>query len=153
MKCSVVSVLTITIYEGLVCLRETGATPTDLSFEILKWQCVNSALLDNKLHCLEVMGRIPVLCSLCSTRSKTRQINRYSRARISDGHRLGVCYPCCVCALSDTRLFLTGAQDCSIAQGSNGRSREQAELLVAILSHIKATQGSFAAERLLSTRE
>ena len=124
----------------------------DLSLEILKWHCVNSPLLGDKLHCLEVMGRMPVRCSLCSKRSRTRQIYRYSRARMSDGHRLGACYLCCVCVLSEIRLFLTGVQDCSIAQASNGRSREQAELFVAILSRVRVPRGGFAAQCLASMR-
>ena len=124
----------------------------DLSLEILKWHRVNSPLLGDKLHCLEVMGRIPVRCSVCSTRSRTRQIYRYSRARMSDGHRLGACYLCCVCVLSEIRLFLTGVQDCSIAQGTSGRSREQAELFVAILSRVRVPSGGFAAQCLASMR-
>ena len=123
----------------------------DLSLEILKWHCVDSPLLGDKLHCLEVMGRMPVRCSLCSKRSKTRQMYRYSRAWMSDGHRQGVKYICCVCVLSETRLFLCG-QDCSIAQASNGRSREQAELFVAILSRVRVPSGGFAAKCLASMR-
>ena len=137
---------------GACLLARDRCSSADLPLEILKWHCVNSALLGNKLHCLEVMGRIPVRCSLCSTRSKTRQIYRYSRARMSDGHRLGACYLCCVCVLSEIRLFLTGVQDCSIAQASNGRSREQAELFVAIMSRVRVPSGGFAAQCLASMR-
>ena len=71
---------------------------------------------------------------------------------MSDGHRQGVLYLCCVCVLSETRLFLTGVQDCSIAQGSNGRSREQAELFVAIMSRVRVPSGGFAAQCLASMR-
>ena len=139
-------------FRGTCVFVRDRCNSNDLSLEILKWHCVNSPLLGDKLHCLEVMGRIPVRCSLCSKRSKTRQIYRYSRARMSDGHRLGACYLCCVCVLSEIRLFLTGVQDCSIAQASNGRSREQAELFVAILSRMHAPRGGFAAQCLASMR-
>ena len=71
---------------------------------------------------------------------------------MSDGRRQGVLYLCCVCVLSETRLFLTGVQDCSIAQASNGKSREQAELFVAILSRMHAPRGGFAAQCLASMR-
>ena len=139
-------------FRGTCVFARDRCNSNDLSLEILKWHCVNSPLLGDKLHCLEVMGRMPVRCSLCSKRSRTRQIYRYSRARMSDGHRQGVLYLCCVCVLSETRLFLTGVQDCSIAQGSNGRSREQAELFVAILSRVRVPSGGFAAQCLASMR-
>ena len=136
---------------GVCVFARDRCNSNDLSLEILKWHCVNSPLLGDKLHCLEVMGRMPVRCSLCSKRSRTRQIYRYSRARMSDGHRQGVLYLCCVCVLLETRLFLTGV-DCSIAQGSSGRSREEAELFVAILSRMHAPLGGFAAQCLASMR-
>ena len=128
----------------------------DLFLEILKWHCVNSSLLGDKLHCLEVMGRMPVRCSLCSKRSKTRQIYRYSRNGMSDGHRQGVLYLCCVCVFLETRLFLCG-QDCSIAHcsiahWSNRRSRQQVDLFVAILSRMRVPSGGFAAQCLASMR-
>ena len=81
----------------------------DLPFEIFKWHCVNSALLDEKLRCLETLGRVPLRCSICDVRKKTRQMFRYNRV-IVDGHREGVLYMCCLCAFDEARRFLKGRQ-------------------------------------------
>ena len=54
----------------------------DLPFEILKWHCVNSALLDEKLRCLEALGRVPLRCSICDVRKKMRQMFRTGYAKV-----------------------------------------------------------------------
>ena len=122
----------------------------DLPFEILKWHCVNSALLDEKLRCLESLGRIPLRCSVCDARAKTRQMFRYNRV-IVDGHREGVLYMCCLCAFDEARRFLKGAPNCLISQGG-ADCRDQATLLVAILSRMRRPRGGFASECLASMR-
>ena len=92
----------------------------DLSLEILKWHCVNSPLLGDKLHCLEVMGRIPVRCSLCSKRSKNRQIYRYSRARMSDGHRQGVKYIFAACVSSRKPAYSSAGKIAPLPRAATG---------------------------------
>ena len=124
----------------------------DLSLEILRWHCVNSYFLSEKLHCLESLGQIPLRCTFCATRSRTRQRYRYTRARRPDGRREGVSYLCCVCALQETRLFLTDPGDTLVAQGSNGRARERADLLLGILCRIALPRGGFAAECVSALR-
>ena len=123
----------------------------DLPFEILKWHCVNSALLDEKLRCLESLGCVPLRCSLCDARKKTRQKFRYHRGVYADGHRVGVLYMCCLCAFDEARRFLKGAPNCLISQGG-ADCRDQATLLVAILSRMRMPRGGFASECLASMR-
>ena len=122
----------------------------DLPFEILKWHCVNSALLDEKLRCLESLGRIPLRCSICDGRAKTRQIYRYT-LRL-DGRREGLLYLCCYCVLQEARRFLThrGGASGLISKGGGDR-RDKAVLLTAILSRTHGARG-FAAECFRSMR-
>ena len=122
----------------------------DLPFEILKWHCVNSALLDEKLRCLESLGRIPLRCSRCDGRAKTRWMLRYNRV-IVDGHREGVLYMCCLCAFDEVRRFLKGTPNCLISQGG-ADCRDQATLLVAILCRMRIARGGFASDCLASMR-
>ena len=121
----------------------------DLPFEILKWHCVNSALLDEKLRCLESLGRIPLRCSICDGRAKTRQIYRYT-LRL-DGHREGLLYLCCYCVLQEARSFLThrGGTSGLISKGGGDR-RDKAVLLTAILSRTRAS--GFVADCFRSMR-
>ena len=93
----------------------------DLAFEILRWHCVNSTLLDEKLRCIEVLGRLPLRCSKCDLRVKTRQMYRYT-LRL-DGHREGLLYLCCCCALQEARSFLTGASGLISKGGGEGETR------------------------------
>ena len=122
----------------------------DLPFEILKWYCVNSALLDERLRCLESLGRIPLRCSICDGRAKTRWMFRYNRV-IVDGHREGLLYTCCLCAFDEVRRFLKGTPNCLISQGG-ADCRDQATLLVAILCRMRIARGGFASECLASMR-
>ena len=122
----------------------------DVPVEILKWHCVNSALLDEKLRCLESLGRIPLRCSICDGRAKTRWMFRYNRV-IVDGHREGVLYMCCLCAFDEVRHFLKGTPNCLISQGG-ADCRDQATLLVAILCRMRIARGGFASECLASMR-
>ena len=115
-------------------LVRDGSNGLDLPFEILRWHCVNSALLDEKLHCLESLGRIPLRCSVCDARAKTRQMFRYNR-NITDRHRKGMLYMCCLCVLDEARRFLKGAPNSLISQGG-ADCRDH--LLVAILSRMRA---------------
>ena len=70
----------------------------DLPFEILKWHCVNSALLDEKLRCLEALGRVPLRCSICDARKKMRQMFRTGYAKV-----------CFICAASARLTKLVGS--------------------------------------------
>ena len=106
----------------------------DMPFEILRWHC-NSALLDEKLRCLEALGCIPLRCSICDGRVKTRQMFRYNRV-IRDGVREGMVYMCCLCAFDEARRFLKGTPNCLVSQGG-ADCRDQATLLVAILSRMR----------------
>ena len=119
----------------------------DLALEILRWHCVNSALLDEKLRCIEILGRLPLRCSICDGRAKTRQMYRYT-LRL-DGHREGLLYLCCYCVLHEARFFLTGAPGL-ISKGGGDR-RDKAVLLTAILSRTHGARG-FAAECFRSMR-
>ena len=122
----------------------------DLALEILRWHCVNSALLDEKLRCIEILGRLPLRCSICDGRAKTRQIYRYT-LRL-DGHREGLLYLCCYCVLQEARRFLThrGGASGLISKGGGDR-RDKAVLLTAILSRTHGARG-FAAECFRSMR-
>ena len=91
---------------GACLLTREKSNSIDLPLEILRWHCANSDLLDQKLPCFEVLGRIPLRCSRCEVRARTRQMYRYNRA-ISDGNREGMLYLCWNCALEEARLFLT----------------------------------------------
>ena len=122
----------------------------DLPLEILKWHCTNSDLLDVKLRCVEVLGRIPIRCSCCEVRARTRQMYRYNRS-ISDGQREGMLYLCSHCALKEVRLFLSGMLGGLLCQGGLG-SNEQASLLVDILSRVHVIRGGFIGECLASMR-
>ena len=128
-------------------LARERSNGVDVPFEILKWHCVNSALLDEKLRCLESLGRIPLRCSICDGRAKTRQMYRYT-LRL-DGHREGLLYLCCYCVLHEARFFLTGAPGL-ISKGGGDR-RDKAVLLTAILSRTHGARG-FAAECFRSMR-
>ena len=123
----------------------------DLPLEILKWHCVNSALLEEKLRCLESLGCVPLRCSICDARKKTRQMFRYNRGVYADGHRVGTLYMCCLCVLEEARRFLKGTPTCLISQGG-ADCRDQATLLVAILSRMRRPRGGFASECLASMR-
>ena len=131
-------------------LARERSSGVDMPFEILLWHCVNSALLDEKLRCLETLGRVPLRCSICDVRKKTRQMFRYNRV-IVDGHREGVLYMCCLCAFDEARRFLKGTPNCLISQGG-ADCRDQATLLVAILSRMRRPRGGFASECLASMR-
>ena len=122
----------------------------DMPLEILRWHCVNSALLDEKLRCFEYLGRIPLRCSICDGKSKRRQMLRYNRV-IIDGRREGMLYICCLCAFEEARRFLTGAPNCLICQGG-ANWRDQAAFLVAILSRMCVPRGGFASDCLSSMR-
>ena len=74
-------------------LARDKSKDVDPPLEVLKWHCANSDLLEQKLRCFELLGRIPLRCSRCEVRARARQIYRYSRA-ISDGHREGMLYLC-----------------------------------------------------------
>ena len=122
----------------------------DLPLEILKWHCVNSALLDEKLCCLESLGRIPLRCSRCNGLTKTRWMFRYCRERI-EGFREGVLYTCCLCTFDEARHFLTGIPNCLISQGG-ADCRDQAKLLLAILCRMRIARSGFASECFASIR-
>ena len=122
----------------------------DLPLEILKWHCTNSDLLDVKLRCVEVLGRIPIRCSCCEVRARTRQMYRCNRS-ISDGQREGMLYLCSHCVLKEVRLFLSGMLGGLLCQGGLG-SNEQASLLVDILSRVHVIRGGFIGECLASMR-
>ena len=131
-------------------LARERSNSMDLALEILRWHCVNSTLLDEKLRCIEVLGRLPLRCSICDLRVKTRQIYRYT-LRV-DGHRQGVRYLCCFCAMGEARSFLThrGGSSGLISKGG-GDSRDKAVLLAAILSRTHGAPG-FLAECFRSMR-
>ena len=131
-------------------LTRERSSGVDMPFEILRWHCVNSTLLDEKLRCFESLGRIPLRCSICDARKKTRQMFRYNRV-IVDGHREGMLYMCCLCAFDEARRFLKGTPNCLIYQGG-ADCRDQATLLVAILSRMRMPCGGFASECLASMR-
>ena len=124
----------------------------DLTFWVLKWHCVsNLGLLVAKLGvCMDSLGLLPLRCSICDVRKKTRQMFRYNRV-IVDGHREGMLYMCCLCAFDEARRFLKGAPNCLISQGG-ADCRDQATLLVAILSRMRRPRGGFASECLASMR-
>ena len=132
-------------------LARERSNSMDLALEILRWHCVNSALLDEKLRCIEILGRLPLRCSICDGRAKTRQMYRYT-LRL-DGHREGLLYLCCYCVLQEARSFLThrGGTSGLISKGGGDR-RDQATLLVAILSRMRMPCGGFASECLASMR-
>ena len=122
----------------------------DLSFEILRWHCVNSTLLCDKLHCFEGLGRMPIRCSVCQSRSKQRQRYRYTPRR-SDGRHEGILYLCSHCVLKETLVFLTSVEDGLVAQGLisySGRSRERADLLLGIMCRIAPHRGGFVSDCL-----
>ena len=131
-------------------LARERSNSMDLALEILRWHGVNSTLLDEKLRCIEVLGRLPLRCSICDLRVKTRQIYRYT-LRV-DGHRQGVRYLCCFCAMGEARSFLThrGGSSGLISKGG-GDSRDKAVLLAAILSRTHGAPG-FLAECFRSMR-
>ena len=131
-------------------LARERSNSMDLALEILRWHCVNSALLDEKLRCIEILGRLPLRCSICDLRVKTRQMYRYT-LRL-DGHREGLLYLCCCCALHEARRFLThrGGAPGQISKGGGDR-RDKAVLLTAILSRTHGARG-FAAECFRSMR-
>ena len=131
-------------------LARERSNSMDLALEILRWHCVNSALLDEKLRCIEILGRLPLRCSICDGRAKTRWMLRYNRV-IVDGHREGVLYMCCLCAFDEVRRFLKGTPNCLISQGG-ADCRDQATLLVAILCRMRIARGGFASECLASMR-
>ena len=120
----------------------------DLSFEILRWHCVNSTLLCDKLHCFEGLGRMPIRCSVCQSRSKQRQRYRYTPRTPRLGSTEGILYLCSHCVLKETRVFLTSVEDCLVAQGSNGRSRERSDLLLGIMCRIAPHRGGFVSDCL-----
>ena len=72
-------------------------------------------------------------------------------ADVPDGVREGMLYMCCLCAFDEARRFLTGAPHCLICQGG-ADCRDQATLLVAILSRMRIPCGGFASECLASMR-
>ena len=119
----------------------------DLALEILRWHCVNSTLLDEKTRCIEVLGRLPLRCSICDLRMKIRHMYRYT-LRL-DGHREGLLYLCCCCVLHEARFFLTGAP--GLISKGGGNRRDKAVLLTAILSRTHGARG-FAAECFRSMR-
>ena len=135
---------------GSCVMAREKSNDIDLLLEILKWHCTNSDLLDVKLRCVEVLGRIPLRCSCCNVRARTRQIYRYNRG-FSDGYREGVLYLCSHCALKEARLFLTGNVGGLFYQGGLG-NKEQASLLVDILSRMHVIRGGFVGECLASMR-
>ena len=135
---------------GSCVLAREKSKGVDLPLEVLKWHCANSDLLEQKLRCFELLGRIPLRCSRCEVRTRTCQMYRYNRA-ISDGNREGMLYLCWNCALEEARLFLTGKGGCLIALGGADR-RDQATLFVALVSRTKASRAGFAEECLLSMR-
>ena len=135
---------------GSCVLAREKSKGIDLPLEVLKWHCANSDLLEQKLRCFELLGRIPLRCSRCEVRARARQIYRYSRA-ISDGHREGMLYLCWNCALEEARLFLTGKGGFLIALGGADK-RDQATLFVALVSRTKASRAGFAAECLAAMR-
>ena len=79
-------------------LAREGSNGVDVPFEILKWHCVNSALLDEKLRCLEALGRVPLRCSICDVRKKMRQMFRTGYAKV-----------CFICAASARLTKLVGS--------------------------------------------
>ena len=121
----------------------------DMPFEILKWHCVNSALLVEKLYCLEELGRVPLRCSICDGRAKTRQMFRYYRNKMG-GHPEGPLYMCCLCAFDESRRFLKGAQNSLFAQGGDACG-DRARLLLAILGRMHIPRGGFASECFASS--
>lgn len=134
---------------GACLLTRNFSNGIDLALEILKWHVTNSALLA-ELRCFEALGRIPLRCTRCDVLARTRQMYRYNRA-ISDGQREGMLYICSKCALKEARSFLTGMLGGLLCQGGLG-SKDQASLLVCILSRVHVERGGFAEECLLSMR-
>ena len=116
------------------CLQTRVISDTqDLAMDILKWMCVNTTLL---LDCLEVLGNIPIRCSLCSARTPSRQRYRLSLRR--DPGRAGVVYLCSLCVFQETRRFLTGGQSCFPAAGLHNRQR--AHIMMQILCRMRMTR-------------
>ena len=76
---------------------------------------------------------------------------RYNRGVYADGHRVGVLYMCGLCAFDEARRFLKGVPNCLVSQGG-ADCRDQATLLVAILSRMRMPRGGFASECLASMR-
>ena len=119
-------------------MRKTGAHGALLGFK------------HTPTHNRHNRDNIPLRCSICDARAKTRQMFRYNRV-IVDGHREGVLYMCCLCAFDEARRFLKGSPNCLISQGG-ADCRDQATLLVAILSRMRRPRGGFASECLAAMR-
>ena len=122
----------------------------DLPLEILKWHCVNSLLLDDRLCCLDSLGRLPLRCSSCDVCSKQRRMFRYSEKRI-EGYREGVRYLCCLCVFDEVRYFVTGMPDCLITQGG-ADCRDKAKIILAIMCRMRVAGSGFLSKCFASIR-
>ena len=110
----------------------------DLALEILRWHCVNTALLDDRLPGLQRLGLVPLRCSKCDLRVKTRQMYRY-RATAPDGHQEGLLYLCCYCLSHEVRFFLTGAP--GLISFGGGDRKDKEVLLTHILTRTHKARG------------
>ena len=110
----------------------------DLVDEVLKWHCVNTDLMQLQRiyhrQCLELLGRMPLRCSLCEGKSKNRQFFRYTQC-MQDGHRKGVLYLCCRCVYEENRLFLIGRDGILSRAGLGEHHRVQ--LMLTLLSRTR----------------
>ena len=133
---------------------KTHSHHVDLFLEILRWHCANSMLLASAQafhrQCLDVLGKIPLRCSVCQIKARNRQMYRYFRL-LSNGLRDGVIYLCSDCVFCESKLFLTGA-DGLLSQASSG-TRDQIRLGVAILRRLRMPRGGFANTFLASLRD
>ena len=111
----------------------------DLGLEILRWHCVNSALLDAKLGCFQRKGHRPVRCRKCDVPMQTRQVYRYrSRAPNAHLHALPL-YLCCYCVFNEAKLFLTGAP--GLISFGGGDRKDKVVLLTHILTRTHRARG------------
>ena len=84
----------------------------DIALEILRWLCVNTTLLNERLPGLTKLGLLRIRCSKCALREKSRQMYRYRiRDPLSNSihNEKGCLYFCCYCLLHEVRSFLSGA--------------------------------------------
>ena len=101
----------------------------DIAFEILRWLCVNTKLLE-RLPGLTQLGQVSIRCSKCDLQNQSRQMYRY---RIHNSNNIfdvkGRLYFCCYCLLHEVQNFLTGVPGLI----SNGEVTHQADILILIL--------------------
>ena len=112
----------------------------DLAFEILRWHCVNTALLHDRLPGLEKLGLAPLRCSKCDLLVRTRQMYRYrTKAQASFATDEGLLYFCCYCLPHEVRFFLTGAP--GLISFGGGDRKDKEVLLTHILTRTQRARG------------